>query len=217
MVDLPVGSASQREDIWARLQGRSIEPEQLKTLQANGLRAGVAPARDLVDLVGVLEGLTGRELLYATVPAVSAAPRSLILREAEPPRTVFTMRRDGSISGADYPGGEYVLTIAGRLTSDDPPRVLLTIVPQIRSATAGTRIVRTGGRLSLQTYRSIVSLEEATVTAHVPVGDVLVIGPGGQSRRSSSIGHAFLTGDKAGVPFECVMLMIPEVITASAR
>ena len=174
------------------------------------------PRRKLVDLVGVLQGLAGRNILYASVPDVSNSPSSVSLREDQPPQTIFTVGRDGSASGTDYPAGDYVLTLGSRLNGQDRSRVLLTAVPQIRQASARTTIVRTDGRLGLETYQPMLSFEEAAISVTISVGDVLVIGPGRESRRPSSIGHSFLTGSRNGLPFETVILLIPEVITPSA-
>jgi hypothetical protein len=215
VIDLPLGAASEGEEVWARLREDTIDPERSRIMKANGLRAGVAKARNLVDLIGALEGLTGREILYGTIPAVSDNPRTVTLRMDEPPRTFFMITREGSIRGADYPGGEYMLAVACRLYKDDPSRVLLTAMPQIRSATPDTRIVRTGGRLTFQPYRQVLGLDEAAVTLTMAVGDILVIGPSREARRPSSIGHAFLVGDREGIPFENVLLVIPEMLIPS--
>ncbi|MCJ7545165.1 MAG: hypothetical protein MUP47_11515 [Phycisphaerae bacterium] len=217
MVDLPVGAASDAEDIWARLQGAPIDPRLSKALQANGLRVGLGAGRNLVDLAGVLQGLTGRAILYASVPSLLDSPSSVTLREDQPPATIFMVDRDGAASGTDFPAGDYLLAIGGRLNSEDPSRILLTAVPQIRFRSASTTIVRTDGRLGFQTRRPVFSFEEVAITVEMPVKDVLVIGPSRGSRRPSSIGHGFFTGSRAGLPFETVILLIPELIVASSR
>jgi len=217
LVNLPLGAASDSQDIWARLREEVLDPQRQNVLKANGLRAGIAPGRNLVNLVGVLQGLTGREILYATIPAISEAPRTLTLRPDEPPRTIFIIGRDGSARAGAYQAGEYVLTMAGRIDQEDPSHVLMTAMPQIRVAAADTRVVRTEGRLTFQTYRKVLGLEEGTVTADMPAGDILVIGPGRQSHRPSSIGHSFLTGDISGIPYETVILLVPQVVSESPR
>jgi hypothetical protein len=217
LVNLPAGAASDSQDIWARLREEVLGPDRQNLLKANGLRAGIAPGRNLVDLVGVLQGLTGRDILYATIPGISEDPRSLTLRGEEPPRTFFIIGQDGSARGVDYPAGEYLLTMAGRIDQNNPSHVLMTVMPQVRVAVGDTRVVRTEGRLTFQTYREVLGLEEGTVTVDMPVGDILVIGPGPQSHRPSSIAHSFLIGQINGIPYEIVILLVPQIASESPR
>jgi hypothetical protein len=215
VVNVPIGAARESEDIWARLQGGSLDPNRQNTLNANALRAGLAPARSLVDLVGVLQGLTGKQILYATIPAISEAPCTVTLRADEPARTFFTISQDRSARGVDYPAGEYVLAISGRVDDRNPSHVLLTVMPEIRAAAAETQIVQTNGRVTFQTHHPILPLEEAAVTVDMPTGDVLVIGPWRQAHRPSSIGYGFLTRDTSGIPFETVILLVPLAVSES--
>jgi hypothetical protein len=55
------------------------------------------------------------------------------------------------------------------------------------------------------------SLEAVMFRAVLPSKDVLIIGPGSQSSRSSSIAHSFLLSNKNGIQLETVLVLIPEV------
>lgn len=217
VVDLPGGAASEAEDIWARVQAAPLAEDRINLLHANGLRIGVSEARHLLNLAGVLEALAGKELLYAVMPGVTDPPSTLTLRADLPPRTVFAVGRDGLARGTDYPGGDYALGIGCRLDVSDPSRVQLTIVPQIHSGEKMRELVRSAGHLTFRNRQEVTSFSEASVRVTLPVGDALVVGPSRQAGRTSSIGHCFLAGDRDGIPFETMILLIPEVVVTTSR
>ena len=60
----------------------------------------------------------------------------------------------------------------------------------------------------------IFSLTPLTFQVSVPSKDFLVIGPGPECGRRSSVGHHFLVSDRDGVEFETLLVLKPEAFAA---
>jgi hypothetical protein len=219
VVELPVGAASEGEDIWRCLDEGAIGADCLRVLHRNGLRVGMTKSGNLPDLLDVLGKLTGRKLVHGTHAASPGVPICLTLKENQPPQMVFAFDGDGSAHGADYPAGNYVLAVSYRLNEKEekPSTILLTVVPQIRPASSKTADDSINAEAEFRTDKEIISFEQAAFTISMPVGDILVVGPSSESHRPSSIAHGLLKGNLNGVPFETVLLLIPQVVPASIR
>jgi hypothetical protein len=219
VVELPVGAASGGQDIWRCLDEGLIGADRSRALHRNGLRVGLIKAGNLPDLLDVLGKLTGRKLAYGTHAALSGEPVCLTLKKNQPPQMVFAFDGDGSAHGADYPAGDHVLVVSYRLNDmeETPSTVLLTVVPQIRPAPGKTADDSMIPGAEFRTDQEIFSFEQAAFSVTLPVGDILVIGPSRESGRPSSVGSSLLTGHRNGVPFETVLLLIPQVVPASIR
>lgn len=215
LIDLPAGAASDSEDIWAGLAEAPVEAADLDRLRENGLRVGVARPADREHLTDTLRALTGREVRYVAIAALGDAPGSVTLKEGQPDRTIFTVGREGAVRGADYPPGDYAIGVGCRINENDPSRILMAVVPQVRTGAPEPPGMRVVGPPAARTHKEVLGLEAGTVTVTLSAGDILVIGPSGRSARASSIGHCFLTGSREGLPYETVVLLTPEVIAFS--
>ncbi len=218
IVTVPLGAASCSEEIWSYVDAEPIEAARSAQLGRNGLRAGLVRADSWGDLEDVFRRLSGRETTYGVVTAAPGEPGSLPIKRRRTTSTIFAFYGDRSASGADYPAGEFLLTISCAISEVDRDRLVLTVLPQIRSATIETRIAETPPLgIGYQSGQEVFSFDQAGFQLSMPVGDMLVIGPGAESQRPNSIGHHFLTDRIKGVPVETVIVLIPEVITVPPR
>jgi len=217
VVEVPLGASSCSEEIWSYVDEEPVEAVRSAGLGRNGLRVGLARAETWPDLEDVLRRLTGRDAAYAVLTAAAGEPVSLLVKRRQSPATIFAFYPDGSASGADYPAGDYLITITCLVKQDDPSRLVLTALPQIRASAIETDVGQTPLGVGFRSSREMYSFDQVAMQLTMPAGDILVIGPGAESLRPNSIAHHFLTDEKKGVPFETVILLIPEVIAAPIK
>ena len=142
-------------------------------------------------------------------------PLPIVLKERQGEQTIFVFHEDRTLSGADYPPGDNVLAVACTLDEDDRSRVFVSAVPQIVTTLRRQRFLMGEGGPVVAARPDVYPFEPLTFQVNVPRGDFVVVGPGSQSRRASSVGHHFLVRDKKGVEFETLIVLMPEVVAAA--
>ncbi|MBN1941841.1 MAG: hypothetical protein JW849_00955 [Phycisphaerae bacterium] len=209
-VEVPLGVASGSEELWSRLDE---EPVSLRSrvLGMNGFRVGLGRNEDWDDIERTLKRMTGQSFRSATVQAMVGRPAPIELKSNQPTRLMFTTHEDQTLSGEHVPPGDYLLTLTCTLDEDDPSKVLVTAVPQIRSTRRMPKLVHERGVTTLVHRPSLITLTPLAFQLTVPNNDFLVVGPGILARRPTSPGQAFLAKDRNGVPFETVVLLRPMV------
>lgn len=213
-IEVPVGQASGSEEIWSYLDEEPVRTSHPGMLSRNGMRAGVGKRSSWPDLAKVIKKLTGSAPQQNVAVALPGDPLPIVLKERLGEQSVFLFHEDRTLSGSDYPPGDNILALACTLDQDDRRRVFLSAVPQIRTSYRKARYVvsDTGATVSAQPiYYPFSSL---TFQASLTSGDFVVLGPGAQSRRATSVGHRFLVRDKEGVEFETLIVIMPEAVAA---
>ena len=209
--EVPVGAASQSEQIWSYLDEEPIGVQRGVSLGRNGIRVGLGRQEDWPDRARLLKQMTGRRTRETTVTLLPGDPKSIVLKKKQPLQTVFTFYGDRTYSGADYPPGDNLLTFVCTLNEDDLSTVRITVLPQIRSSHRRPQVVGRGQGMMIVERPVLYSFHPLLFQASVPKGGVLVIGPNDQSRRPHSAGRSFLVNEKRGIPFETVQVLLPNV------
>jgi len=216
-IEVPLGAASESEEIWSYLNEEPLGVARLTGLGRNGFRVGVGRGDSWLDLAKILKRLTGRRLTEATIMAVPGKPVPIVLKQLQGIQTIFTFYDDRTLSGADYPPGDNLLTICCTLNEDEPTEVLITGAPQIRSTERKTRIVKDPGGLMMVAKPDLYNFGPLTFQVSVPSKDFFVIGPGPESIRATSVAHHFLIRQTEGLEFETVLIIMPEVFLAPVK
>ncbi len=216
-IEVPVGTASNSEEIWSYLDEEAVRRISMRSLSSNGLRIGRGHQESWPDLAKILRRMTGRKLQESNMITVPGKVVPITLKSSQPMQTIFLIRQDRTLQGFDCPPGDNLLAIACTLDEDDPSKVLITGVPQIRAIRHKTRFVKPKGRLMMIHSPNIYSLTPLTFQVVVPSKDFLVLGPGAGSDRLSSVGHHFFIKQKDGVQFETILVLKPEVFATPVR
>lgn len=213
-VELPLGTVSGSEDIWSYLDEEAVRAVRSATMARNGMRVGLGRADAWEDVAKILKKLTGREITHTSVQSWANRPMPIVLKTNMPVQTIFVSHEDLTLSGADYPPGENLLTLTFGVDDDDPSTVLLAGVPQVRTLRRTTRFVQGPGGFRMVEKPTFFSFDEMAFRVTVPKGRFLVVGPNAASRRSSSVGYHFLIRRKEGIEFETMLVMFPQVLAA---
>jgi hypothetical protein len=211
-IEVPAGAASESEEIWSYLDEEPIRAARSAVLARNGLRVGLATASVWPDLAGVFKRLSGREVGYTTTATVPGRPTGIPVKRRQPAQTTFVFQADGTLSGADYPPGDSLLVVDCTLGEEDPSSVLLTVLPQVRSSEIQTTIVNRPEGVGFESSQETFSFQPLQFQATVASKDILVIGPSPDARRADSVGGRFLVAEKAGIAYETVLVVMPQVV-----
>ena len=214
VIEVPVGTASDSEQLWSYLDEERTRSLRWTSLGRNGLRVGVTGDDSWEQVVKVLQKLTGRKMKEQLVLAQAGVPLPIELKTNQPASTVFTGFHDGTLSGSDYPAGDYLLTVTCTLDENDPNNFIVSALPQIRPTHRTARYVPTDEGISMVLQPAMFSFQPAMFQLRMTGREVLIIGPGSDARRPSSIAHHFLMHDKDQVEFESVLVLVPELIKA---
>ncbi len=213
-VFIPGGMASNSEDIWSYLNEEPLGPSTIAILARNGVRLGVGRNQNWPELVRVLQKMTGQQVQASYMPAFPGKPMSIRLKTDQPAQTIFLSHPDLSLSGEDYPPGTNILKVCCTVDPEDRDRVLVTAMPLIETSHRTLRIVEEKGSRTALPLPDLLSFPELAFQVSISRKEFLVIGPGAESRRPTSLGSRFLSRQRDGMPFETVLILMPRVIPA---
>ena len=216
-IQVPVGTASDSEELWSCLNEEAVDLSRSGGLGVNGFRIGLAPREGWGELSGLLKRMTGRRQVEHLLRSLPGNPLHITIKQHQPIQTVFLFHEDRTLSGSDYPPGDNLLTIVCTFDEDDPNRVIVAGCPQIRSTRHTSHIVRRRGKIARTSRRVIFPFLPLAFRLTIQSGDLIVIGPGPGALRPSSVGHHFLVDGNGGIESETVLVLIPEVELAPVK
>lgn len=210
-IEVPVGMSSRSELIWSYLDEEPIQASRTGVLAANGFRVGTAGRQAWPQLANILSEMTGQQLneLIMNIPPGKVIP--VTLKKDQPSQTIFIYSQDRTAVGQDYPPGDYLLAIAVTINHDDPSKVVLTATPQIRSSQPRVKLAKIpAGGYSRKRDAPIIAFRNLTFQITLPSRDIIVIGPGSESSRTTSAAYNFLVAHRKGMEFERILVLVPQ-------
>lgn len=216
-VEVPAGTISASERLWSYLDEEIADPDMAATLNRNGFRVGRGRIADWDQLGRLLREMTGQTPQAVEAHTIPGQAVPVVLQERQDIQTIFTYNLRGELAGRDYPAGDNLLMVACRLNPDDPSTVLVHGVPLVRTTKRYPTYRTRGGMVSFAREPQLVPLEGLEFRVNVPLGHYLAIGPGALSRRQTSAGHHFLVGARTGLPYEKMLVIVPEVFADPVR
>jgi hypothetical protein len=215
-IEVPTGMASGSERLWSYLDE---EPMAMYSavLGLNGFRIGLGRAASWESFAAELQRMTARRFRTQAVQLFSYRPGEVTIKESQPVQTIFTYHDDQTLTGADYPPGDNILTLAATVDRTNPEDVLLTALPQIRTKRKQSEFVLEDGVPTLATRAILEPFRPLTVQLRIPKDHFVVIGPGIMSRRPTSVAHHFLTFERQGMEYETLLILHPQVVPLTYR
>ena len=213
-IRLPIGAVSNSEAIWNYLDEEPVGARISSTLAMNGIRVGVGRKGDWDQIVRILRRHTAQPLTRSVALGPSGRSMPIIFKPHQQVQTIFTYRQDITLFGRDYPPGDNVLMTAASLNYDNLDMINVSAALVIRSAHRRRQYVRQAGKYGFVSKPIYYQLDGLEFQVRVPRGGFILIGPGRDIRRPSSVGHHFLVCTDRGVDFETVVVLAPEVFAA---
>ena len=211
-VEVPVGIASGSEKMWSYLDEERSQAVRSATMAQNGVRLGVAPQSVGPDLVNVLQEMTGRTLVVRTELIPPGTPLAITLQKDQDLQKIFVFARDRTLSGQTYPPGDNLLILSISLNEMDYSKLIVTGVPQIRGREKLPLVRDEPGVGPTLVYESKkFTLDACTFQLTLANGEILVVGPGAESRQPYSVGRNFLVHEKDGLECETILVIVPTI------
>ena len=211
-VEVPIGTAGESSILWGLLDRDVMALDDELFLSANGLRVGVGPREDWGRLEDILVDMSGRQYEPITVAGAPGAPVPVVVGQHNTTQTVFLVHADNTISGMDYPPGNYILSLL--LTLDPDGRTLtVTALPQVESSYRKPMVVSSLGAPTMVRRPITYNLYPLAFQMRINKGDFIVITPSKHAARETSAGRSFLVRDRGGVPVETILVITPEIVT----
>ena len=216
LLDLPAGTVSTDEAFWRSADESAVGgPAACDALARNGVRAGVVP-RDRSAFFSQYfndHPKRGRRTSYSTGQYGTV---DLDLNQHFAAEDLFVFDPAGRLSGRTYEDG----TNSVAMTFEPEPRaadaVRVTLCPTVRSDRRQAR------------YTALNEPTDAAVTTTDRVYDLslsvalrntqfLIVAPGPEAGRRTSVGNRFLLLGDAAARLERVIVVVPTVVTPNAR
>ncbi len=216
-VQAPIGTISDSEELWSYLDEESVRPLGNAGLGRNGIRVGLGKAASWPDMVEILQNLTGRPFSQKIKVAALGKALPLTLKSNQPLKTIFLSYDDNSLSGSDYPPGNYVLAISFSINPDDRSQVMITAVPQVHSTQRSLKYKKGAAEYTLVKGPTIFSFFPLAFQLRMQRKDFLLIGPNSEARRENSPGNNLFISIRDGIEYETIYILIPELIYQPTR
>ena len=216
-IEVPVGTASGSEEIWSYLDEEPIKAVRAASLGRNGFRVGLGRTDAWPDVVRILKRMTGRSPRQNLLASMPASPMSVMLKEGQAGQTIFTFHDDRTLSGQDYPPGDYLLVMVCTLDEDDLSKIMMTVMPRIRSTKKRRTFVMGPGGAEMVTQSDAFNFDQLTFQLMIPPKGFLVIGPGANARNPSSAAHHFLVKKRDGMEFETLLILTPKAFATPIK
>lgn len=208
---VPAGQFSKNESLWSYLDEEQTAL-QSRVLGLNGFRVGVGRKDNLENVERILKGMMARKYSKSILQTFNEKAGTIVLTRNAPAQTIFLYSENQTLTGSDYPPGDNLIKISTAANSEHNNKSLLTITPEIRSVKTELQIIREHGMTRLQEAPVLFPFRSMRFQLKMTDGEFLVIGPGMESRRPTSIGYYFLTGTENNIEYEQILVLHPQVV-----
>ncbi len=217
-VRVPRAHRAQTRPMWNYLEESVIDAATLLRLQRNGLRVGVGHAQWWEPVQATLDAIDGVQSIALTpVRLPPQYPLALELDAAPRAQTLFFADDSGVLTGETWPASRNVLRVSYVLDLEQPDRVLLAVVPEVRQHLQGWRWVRSELGLTRQPNYSGRAFGAAGFVAGLAPGEFILIAPGEASDVFGLIGNAFLVSAQDDTSYDSYVFLRMDVNHVAQR
>lgn len=215
-VEVPLHTLSDSQELWQYLDEQAIGAERIVTLKRNGLRVGVGRSESWGPIKAILDRVEDR-FIYHESASLDMGVLSLEVSMGPEDQTIFFFRGGDQMVGESFPASHNMLQISYEIRPDDPGRLALRIVPEIRQKQQKMTWSRRGtGYVRVPVYRGRV-LHELAVGVSLSSGAFVAIGPGREIELHALIGRVLLTRDVEGKRYESIYFLTPQLVQRGSR
>lgn len=191
-----------RSKVWEEVDEQAIADDRRRSLNANGLRAGVVTGRlpaPLAERLGEWvpsrasgddEDAGGTRRLLQVLPG----RRSDVLTATRLPSLVLLERVDDEVRGGTYHDASPLLAVTAHPSADG--RVRLQVTPEIMHGPVEKTWAGEDGMFRLETGQRRHRMDHLTIDLSIAPGCLLLIGPAGEA--ATTVGDGLLGGHGGG-------------------
>ena len=217
VIRLPVKVASEGEDLWSFLDEEPVSTKSA-VLGLNGIRVGVGKSDAWKDVIETLKKMTGQRVNVSVVNVPLGEPNQLTIRANRPAQKFFLFNRDRTVVGQDFPPCSNLLGMNCSVNEKDLSKLIFTAVPQLITTRRSlhTKIGADGDPVTF-VAPTIYTLNELVFQLPIARGDFIVLGPGTEAKRETSVGKNFFYQQRKGMDSEVIIILRPAVFKFDLR
>ena len=209
---LPLESISADEAFWKRVNEQVVDITARDRLDKNGIRVGALPLSDVNFLTDLVEQRKGKKTsLRGTVNKQIELPVNASVEH----QTLLFINRYNRAVGHSYDRCSNFFYFSFEPSPRRPNQIRLALTPAVRGGKRRMSFSLTGKTDRELKSENVESLYDANIVLDLPLSDLLVVAPSGESRVTSSLGHAFLIAATPAQRFERVIIVIPKAFRAA--
>jgi hypothetical protein len=207
-IAVPYGSISTNESFWKYIDENTLDISTYDMLYKNGLRAGLASARDWEALRKSLS------LFHATsqqrqFTGADAQTTELPMRLGVVSQSLFYFDKQGHLAGRTFDTCDNFLAVSFEPSPAHPRNATRIVIhPLVRSQRTELQYTKLNNATQFQYVRP-QHLYELSLKTDIPKDHFFVLAPSPEARNQTSLGHAFLTRDDQPEQTETVLLILP--------
>ena len=217
-VQIPRSAHDQVAPLWNHLREDVLDAATQRRLHENGLRVGVGHAHWWDAVKAALDAVDGlRTVVTDPVRIPPGYPLALELDTKPHEQTLFYMADDGVLTGETWPSSRNVLRLSYDLNLEDPSRIQLDLVPEVRQRLDGWRWVRNEAGFTQLPKYSGRAFSAAALSVAVTEGDFIMVAPGDRADVAGMVGQAFLVQEFDGIPYDSYVFLRPDMTYVALR
>jgi hypothetical protein len=217
-VQVPRSERLHAESVWNHLREDLFDVRTFTRLEKNGMRVGAGNARWWNAIQTVLNSIPGvRSVALDPVRLPPNYPLSLELDTEPQDQTLFWVEGDGIFSGESWPHSRNVLRVSYDLHLEDPEKVRMVVVPEVRQSLKGWKWIRSDVGLTQMPQYHGRSFEAAGFWADVKPGEFLLVAPNEAADVGNVIGGAFLVQAPEGRTYDSYVFLRVDVNHVAQR
>jgi hypothetical protein len=217
-VQVPSTQREQTRTLWNHLREDVLDADTVLRLERNGIRVGTGSEQWWDAVQAALDAVEGvRTIATDPVHVPPSYPLALELDTAPRDQTLFYAGADGVLTGESWPQSRNVLRVSYELNLEDPERLRLTLVPEVRQKLEGWKWVRSeAGVAKLPNYGGR-AFGAAGFRVDLRPGQFLLVAPGPRAGAFGLIGTTFLVQGEEGRPFDSYVFLRADVSHVAER
>ncbi len=217
-VQIPRAAKDRVAPLWNHLREDVLDASTQRRLHENGLRVGVGHAHWWDAVKAALDAVDGlRTVVLNPVRIPSGYPLALELDAKPREQTLFFMADDGVLTGETWPASRNVLRVSYELDLEDPARIQLALVPEVRQRLDGWRWVRNEAGFTQLPKYSGRAFSTASLLVPITNGDFLMLAPGERADVAGMVGQAFLVQELDGTAYDSYVFLRPDMTYVAFR
>jgi hypothetical protein len=211
---IPIGQISKNEVFWKQVDETALGSDLSRRLYKNGLRCGIVPKSEWSFFRDMLVD-KAHPVVHQMIDGFRSDAVQLQLTRNVDDEDIFFLNASGDLEGHSYKNCMNLVNLSFEPIARRPGAVRVALCPTVQEQTVGLEY--TGLNTVQPVYLKSDRLYDTAVRADITDDSFLIVSPGDQSRRSTSIGGSFFIKNDTAQQLEQVLLIIPTFLQFDGR
>ncbi len=209
-MQVPLGTISQNEKFWKRVDEQAVDVATYDLLFKNGVRVGEAPIAEWDYFRQVMEGHPAITKAN-TLIGVEGKPIELPLRKEARGQDIFYFDSTNALVGRTYDDQcENVIAMTMQSAPRQADTLRIALCPMVRTMRKRLTYSVLNTEVGEISYAAPERMYDLNLKVDVRLEHFLIVAPSSDSIRSTSIGGSFFLTNGTAERMETVLLIVPK-------